>query len=271
MMTRKGGHRLPLGLVLLAVLGLGVAWAHVGAGLAVDGAGRVHFIDTARDILWRVEHDGRLTRVASGIHRDGLRILADGTPEPLPEERGALFSATAPNGVRYRISGHRILRVAAGGAETPFAGDSLPGYADGVGLAARFSRPLRLSSDSAGNLYIADYGNHRIRKITPAGHVTTVALISWPWWPTAVAVWGGTVYVLERWGDYYWMPPVPRFIADLVGHPRVRAVRPDGTSEIVAAVVGRRSRVGAALAVVGLVALISWRLRRAYRRLRHAV
>jgi NHL repeat len=55
------------------------------------------------------------------------------------------------------------------------AGSGSAGYADGVGAAARFSSPHDVAADASGNVYVADTGNHCIRKVTPAGLVTTVA------------------------------------------------------------------------------------------------
>jgi sugar lactone lactonase YvrE len=69
---------------------------------------------------------------------------------------------------------NRIRRIDPAGTVATFAGGR-EGFADGVGGAAAFHTPSALAMDRSGNLYVADTGNHAIRKITPDGGVTTLA------------------------------------------------------------------------------------------------
>ncbi|UCG98403.1 MAG: hypothetical protein JSW31_04665, partial [Burkholderiales bacterium] len=83
--------------------------------------------------------------------------------------------ATDRAGNLYWPLGASIIKMTAAGVITTLAGSWQLGSADGIGAAARFYFPEDLATDSAGNLYVADSGNHTIRKITPAGMVTTIA------------------------------------------------------------------------------------------------
>jgi hypothetical protein len=66
-----------------------------------------------------------------------------------------------------------IMKVTPIKAASVFAGDGTPGYTDGIGTAAQFTAPTRITHDVVGNLYVVDV--HRIRKISTSGVVTTLA------------------------------------------------------------------------------------------------
>ena len=70
---------------------------------------------------------------------------------------------------------HRIRKMNNFGQVTTIAGSGAVGSADGMGTAASFYHPYSVAVDAAGNVYVADFDNHMIRKITPGGMVTTLA------------------------------------------------------------------------------------------------
>lgn len=111
---------------------------------------------------------------ASSIYR----ISPTGVVTTLYASQRSPFSpyslAVDAGGTVFVADENRIWRVTPDGGATLFAGGSR-GYANGSGTAARFDGPRQLAVDGDGNLIVADVGNAALRKVTPAGVVTTVA------------------------------------------------------------------------------------------------
>ena len=137
------------------------------------------------------------------------------------DRAGNLFVADAGDN-------NRIVQVAPSGAITILAGQR-EGFADGAGPAAAFHTPSALAIDSAGNLVVADTGNHAIRKVTPAGVVTTLAGNGQPGYSDgagSAARFNGPVGVaLDKDGNV--------FVADTY-NDRIRRITPDGMVSTVA-------------------------------------
>jgi hypothetical protein len=101
---------------------------------------------------------------------DGLTNVARfGSPSAVAQDNaGNIYVADRQN--------HTIRKITPAGIVSTVAGSTgLAGSADGIGAAARFNSPNGIAVDSNGNFFVADSGNHTIRKITPNGAVTTFA------------------------------------------------------------------------------------------------
>jgi DNA-binding beta-propeller fold protein YncE len=150
-------------------------WPH---GVAVDPAGAALYIaDSANHRIRRVDlASGVITTVAGG---SAPGFGGDGGPAVAAQLQDPKAVWVAPSGDVYIAdSGNeRIRRINPSGTISTVAGTGVPGYAgdDGPALAAQFDGPRGVAGDSAGNLYVADDNNNRMRRIDPAGVITTVA------------------------------------------------------------------------------------------------
>lgn len=101
-------------------------------------------------------------------------IAGDGSPLVLSDPFGVAVAADGTIYVADAGESNRIRKLSPDGSVTTLAGGS-EGFADGAGATAAFNTPSALALGPDGNLYVADTGNNRIRKITPDGKVSTVA------------------------------------------------------------------------------------------------
>jgi hypothetical protein len=142
------------------------------SGVAVIGTDR--FLADARNhVIRKIDGAGIVSTFAGTF---GLPGSADGTG---PAARFSLPSGIAAVGNTLYVcdTGNHTIRkiIATNGAVTTLAGSAgSPGFTDGTGTAARFSSPRGIATDGVA-LYVADTGNHTIRKVTVAGETTTIA------------------------------------------------------------------------------------------------
>jgi sugar lactone lactonase YvrE len=144
------------------------------SGIAADAAGNLYVADTGNFVVRKISHVGIVTTIAG---RHGEKGSADGEGSTARFEQPTALTLDAA-GYLYVVDANAIRRISPGGDVVTFAGSALEmGLADRSGPAALFSRPEGISADAEGNLYIADSGNRAIRKIAPAGNVSTVIQI----------------------------------------------------------------------------------------------
>jgi sugar lactone lactonase YvrE len=134
-------------------------------GVAVDAIGNIYVADGNNNAIRKITPAGLVSTIAGGGPTAGH---ADG--------QGAMASFYGPTGVAVDASGNiyvadiynnEIRKITPTGLVTTIAGSTTSGHADGQGTAASFNVPTGIAVDAVGNIYVADYGNNEIRKITP--------------------------------------------------------------------------------------------------------
>jgi sugar lactone lactonase YvrE len=169
--------------------------------MATDSAGNVYVAETSS--VKKITPERAISTLAGDLSGG----FADGTGG---EARFTALQSIATDGAGnvYVVDGQVIRKITSAGVVRTLAGQSgVAGYQDGVGSEARFFNPFGIAADDAGNVYVADTWNQVIRKITPAGVVSTVVgkagaeglyLTTLPAtlsWPRGVAVSGGKLYI----------------------------------------------------------------------------
>jgi sugar lactone lactonase YvrE len=143
------------------------------SSIATDSAGNVYVTDTNNHTIRKITSAGMVTTLA------GTKGVAGKT-----DSNGTMASFNLPTGIATDSAGnvyvadssHTIRKITPAGDVTTLAGTAgVPGSKDGAGTTASFYGPLGIATDSASNIYVSDNMNNSIRKITPAGDVSTLA------------------------------------------------------------------------------------------------
>ena len=133
-------------------------------GVAVDDAGNVYYVDMLdmeNQMIFKIKHDGDVLTLgrAGPMFKQPWGVGVDNA--------GTVYVADTDN--------HAIRKITRSGVFSTLAGTGAEGFRNGPGAGATFNSPMGLAVDRAANVYVADSGNHAIRKITAAGVVSTLA------------------------------------------------------------------------------------------------
>ena len=174
-------------------------------GVAIDDSGNVYVADSCNHRIRKIDTTGRVSTLAGSEYgfADGFRTVAkfNNPNDVAVDNAGNVYVADASN--------NRIRKIDTTGLVSTLAGSEY-GFADGSGTTTKFYEPSGVTLDNAGNIYVADTYNHRIRKIDSSGNVSTLAgdgsegfsdgsgTVAKFGWPYGVAVDStGNVYVAD--------------------------------------------------------------------------
>lgn len=151
---------------------LSVAQFYAPSGIAVDAQNNVYVADRGNNLIRKITAAGVVSTFAGG----GSAGLTNGTSTAASFNTPTALATDAAGNVYVADKGNNAIRkITPEGVVTTFAGSTTKGYVNDTGTSALFDRPSGIALDAAGNVYVADFGNNAIRKITPAGVVTTYA------------------------------------------------------------------------------------------------
>jgi sugar lactone lactonase YvrE len=157
--------------------------------LALDDEGSLYISDSGRHQVLKLGPEGRLLTVA-GTGTAGFS--GDGGPATAAQLHGPWGLALDPQGqlLIADAANHRVRRVTPEGIIATLAGTGTPGFAGDGGPAprARLDRPLDLTVDSQGTLFLVDSLNGRIRKVDREGVITTVFCAASGYFPAGITV-----------------------------------------------------------------------------------
>jgi len=141
-------------------------------GVTIDASGNIYVADSGNNLIRKITSSGVVTTFAGS----GGFGSANGTGTAATFYNPQAVAADASGNIYVADTGNRMIRkITSAGVVTTLAGSGAYGSVNGTGIAASFGEPSGITVDASGNVYVADSGQNRIRKITSAGVVTTLA------------------------------------------------------------------------------------------------
>ena len=146
------------------------------SGLAVDSAGNVYVADRGNHRVRRIDPSGQIETIAGTGHGGYSGDGGPATQARLSEPFGLAVDGLGNVYVADKAD-HRVRRIDPSGQIETIAGTGHRGYSGDGGPAAeaQLHDPVALAVDGSGNVYVADYWNHRVRRIDPSGQIETIA------------------------------------------------------------------------------------------------
>ena len=143
-------------------------------GVVADAFGNVFVADTNNHTIRKITASGMVSTLAGKAANCGSADAAVGSEARFFFPTGITADAVG-NLYVADMNNHTIRKITPQGAVSTLAGAAqVPGGIDATGAAARFNNPTGVVVDAQGNVYVADTGNHTVRKISPDGVVRTV-------------------------------------------------------------------------------------------------
>ncbi len=140
-------------------------------GVAVDSNDNVYVADTENNCIRKITPQGAVSIFAGGVRQAGFTD-GIGTNARFNNPRGVAVDSFDNIFVADHYN-HLIRKITPQGEVTTFAGNRIEGFVNGFRTNSRFNHPISIAIDSNDNLYVSDYNNNEIRKITPDGEVST--------------------------------------------------------------------------------------------------
>jgi len=201
-------------------------------GIAADGAGNLYVAEGAAATIRKITPQGVVTTLAGTA---GAAGYADGSGGAARFNTPTRLETDAGGNLYVTDSGNSLIRrISAAGAVGTLAGSGVCGSSDGSGAQAQFCNPKGIALDRHGNLWVADTGNHTVRRIDAQGRVTTVA--GAPGVCGSADGNGGARFcnpqdvAVDEWDNVY--------VAD-TGNSTVRMIAPDGKVSTLAGLPGQ--------------------------------
>jgi len=205
---------------------------HDPQGVAADGAGNLYVAEAASATIRKITPQGAVTTLAGSAGAPGY---ADGSGGAARFNAPSRLATDSDGNLYVTDSGNSaIRRVTPAGAVVTMAGSGNCGSSDGSGAQAQFCNPKGIALDRWGNLWVADTGNHTVRRIATDGKVSTVA--GAPGVCGSADGKGGARFcgpqdvTVDYWGNVY--------VAD-TGNSTVRMINPEGQVSTLAGLPGQ--------------------------------